>query len=73
LPQQAPRGDLFSLLKKDEHLLAGFTSVASSEPGVEMAGFANNKYRLTVSRLIPSSRAIRRRDQPRASKVQIVS
>ena len=49
--------------------MAGFASPASSSPVVEMAGFANRKYRPTVSRSIPSSRAIRRRDQPRSSKL----
>ena len=49
--------------------MAGFASPASSSPVVEMAGFANRKYRPTVSRSIPSSRAIRRRDQPRSLKL----
>jgi hypothetical protein len=42
--------------------MAGFDSLSPSEPGVEMAGFAplpRCKYRPTVSRLIPSSHAIR--------------
>jgi hypothetical protein len=47
----------------------GVASPASSSPVVEMTGFANRKYRPTVSRSIPSSRAIRRRDQPRSSKL----
>jgi hypothetical protein len=52
--------------------MAGFASPESSEPVVEMAGFAEPKYLLTVSRSIPSSRAIRRRDQPRSRKEWIV-
>jgi WD40 repeat protein len=41
----------------------------SADSVVEMAGFANRKYRPTVSRSILSSRAIRRRDQPRSLKL----
>src|SRR5258708_22221512 len=37
-----------------------------------MAGFANRKYRPTVSRLIPSSFAMRRWDHPRSAKLYIV-
>src|SRR6266849_471682 len=53
--------------------MAGFGSGSPSEPGVEMAGFdrASRRYLPIVSRLIPSSRAIRRCDQPCAAKVKI--
>src|SRR5271167_4077853 len=53
--------------------MAGFEFGSESEPGVEMAGFgrASKRYLLTVSRLMPSSRAIRRLDQPLPSKVNI--
>jgi hypothetical protein len=49
--------------------MAGFESVsAATEPGGAMAGFgasaASLRYRATVSRLIPSSFAIRRWDKP---------
>src|SRR5271157_1370193 len=49
---------------------AGFGPSAGSDPAGGMAGFgsptsrANRRYRATVSRSIPSSRAIRRWDQP---------
>jgi hypothetical protein len=46
--------------------MVGFASPDPSSPVVEMPGFANRKYRPTVSRSIPSSRAIRRRDHPRS-------
>jgi hypothetical protein len=55
--------------------MAGFGLLSPSTPGVEMAGFdslLNSKYRPTVSRLIPSSQAIRRWDQPRSAKLYIV-
>src|SRR5438309_5200723 len=53
--------------------MAGFAAGSDAEPGVEMAGFdrASRRYLPTVSRLIPSSRAIRRCDQPCAAKVKI--
>src|SRR5467141_911084 len=53
--------------------LAGFAAESDAEPGVEMAGFdrASRRYLPIVSRLIPSSRAIRRCDQPCAAKVKI--
>src|SRR5947199_5886698 len=53
--------------------MAGFGSGSPSEPRVEMAGFdrASRRYLPTVSRLISSSRAIRRCDQPCAAKVKI--
>src|SRR5271154_7065304 len=53
--------------------MAGFEFGSGSEPGVEMAGFgrASRRYLPTVSRLIPSSRAIRRLDQPLPAKVDI--
>ena len=53
--------------------MAGFEFASESEPGVEMAGFgrASSKYLLTVSRVMPSSRAIRRLDQPLPAKVNI--
>jgi len=44
---------------------AGFAASPSSTPIVEMAGFANHRYQLTVSRLVSSSLAIRRCDHPR--------
>jgi hypothetical protein len=50
--------------------MAGFAAAPSSHvPVVEMAGFAKRKYRPTVSRLIPSSLAIRRRDHPRSARL----
>src|ERR1700691_2323274 len=53
--------------------MAGFESEDGSAPGVGMAGFgrASSKYLPTVSRLMPSSRAIRRLDQPLPAKVNI--
>ena len=53
--------------------MAGFESGSGSEPGVEMAGFgrASKSYFPTVSRLMPSSRAMRRLDQPLPAKVTI--
>jgi putative transposase len=42
-----------------------FDPLPSSEPAIEMAVFARRRYRRTVSRLIPNSLAIRRRDHPR--------
>src|SRR5208283_3181600 len=53
--------------------LAGFAAGSYSEPEVEMAGFdrASRKYLPTVSRLMASSRAIRRWDQPLHAKVNI--
>jgi hypothetical protein len=47
----------------------GFAAAPSSTPVVEMVGFANRKYRPTVSRLIPNSFAIRRCDHPRSPPV----
>jgi hypothetical protein len=41
-------------------------------PVIEMAGFGSRKYRLTVSRLIPNSFAIRRCDRPRWAKLYVV-
>ena len=52
--------------------MAGFASAAPSTPVVEMAGFDNRKYRLTVSRSIPSSSAMRRCDHPRSRRLYIV-
>jgi hypothetical protein len=52
--------------------MAGFEASPSSKPVIEMAGFGSRKYRPTVSRLIPSSFAIRRCDQPRWAKLYIV-
>ena len=52
--------------------MAGFGASPSSKPAVEMAGFGSRKYRPTVSRLIPNSFAIRRRDHPRWAKLYIV-
>jgi hypothetical protein len=49
--------------------MAGFAASPCSTPIVEMAGFANHRYRLTVSRLIPSSLAIRRCDHPRSARL----
>ena len=46
--------------------MAGFESAVPSAPGVAMAGFTAERYRHTVSRWMPSSRAMRRCDQPRA-------
>ena len=53
--------------------MAGFEFGSGSEPGAEMAGFdrASTRYLPTVSRLMPSSRAIRRLDQPLPAKVNI--
>jgi hypothetical protein len=53
--------------------MAGFEFGSGSEPGGEMAGFgrASKRYLPTVSRLMPSSRAIRRLDQPLPAKVTI--
>jgi hypothetical protein len=53
--------------------MAGFEFGPGSEPGVEMAGFgrASKRYFPTVSRLMPSSCAIRRLDQPLPAKVKI--
>ena len=53
--------------------MAGFAEFRASVPAVEMAGFdcASRRYRPTVSRLMASSRAIRRCDQPCAAKVKI--
>ena len=53
--------------------MAGFAAGSDAEPGVEMAGFdrASRRYLPTVSRLMVSSRAIRRGDQPCAAKVKI--
>src|ERR1051326_267794 len=53
--------------------MAAFAPGSDSEPGGEMAGFdrASRRYLPTVSRLISSSRAIRRCDQPCAAKVKI--
>ena len=53
--------------------MAGFEFGSESEPAVEMAGFAraSSKYLPTVSRLMSSSRAIRRLDQPLPAKVNI--
>jgi hypothetical protein len=48
---------------------SGFAASPSSTPIVEMAGFANRRYRLTVSRLIPSSLAIRRCDHPESARL----
>src|SRR6185437_88777 len=58
--------------------LAGFGSPPpSSEPGGALAGFesadARRMWRATVSRLMPSSRAIRRTDHRRACSESIVS
>src|SRR6202035_4257854 len=53
--------------------MAGFdSSFPARLPVIEMAGFGNRKYRPTVSRLIPNSFAIRRRDHPRWAKLYIV-
>src|ERR1035441_3147086 len=58
--------------------MAGFSPSVGSNPAGEMAGFgsatwrANRRYRTTVSRSIPSSRAIRRWDQPPRLNVLIV-
>src|SRR5271163_4506742 len=53
--------------------MAGSGVGSASEPGVEMAGFefTSRRYLPTVSRLMSSSRAIRRWDQPCAAKVVI--
>src|SRR5882724_3766785 len=58
--------------------LAGFGASIGADPAGEMAGFgssawrANRRYRATVSRSIPSSRAILRWDQPPRLNVLIV-
>src|SRR5512133_1516577 len=58
--------------------MAGFGPPTGSDPAGEMAGFgsatwrANRRYRATVSRSMPSSRAIRRWDQPPRLNVLIV-
>jgi hypothetical protein len=53
--------------------MAGFESpFPARSPVIEMAGFGSRKYRPTVSRLIPSSFAMRRCDQPRWAKLYIV-
>jgi hypothetical protein len=53
--------------------MAGSGAGSDSEPGVEMAGFefTSRRYLPTVSRLMSSSRAIRRWNQPCAAKVKI--
>ena len=51
--------------------MAGFESAPTSDPAVEMAGFAGSRYLRTVPRSMPSSRAIRRRDHPRAARATI--
>src|SRR5580704_1285946 len=53
--------------------MAGFEFGSGSEPEVGMAGFdrASARYLPTVSRLMPSSRAMRRLDQPLPAKVNI--
>ena len=53
--------------------LAKTRPTPAAEPRVEMAGFerASRRYLPTISRLIASSRAIRRCDQPCAAKVKI--
>ena len=53
--------------------MAGFGSASPFEPGGTLAGFetASRRCRPTVSRWRPSSRAIRRLDQPCADKVNI--
>src|SRR5207249_4321399 len=53
--------------------MAGFVPGSDSEPVVEMAGFdrASPRYLPTVSRLMSSSRAIRRCDQPCSARVKI--
>ena len=47
-------------------MVVHFASAGSPEPGVEMLVHfdSSSMYRLTVRRLIPSSRAMRRWDQP---------
>src|SRR5437899_1735521 len=58
--------------------MAGFAPSTGSDPAGGMAGFgsstwrANRRYRATVSRSTPSSRAIRRWDQPPRLNVLIV-
>ena len=44
--------------------MAGFAPEPSSDFAIELAAFPNRRYRPTVSRLIPNSLAIRRRDHP---------
>ena len=53
--------------------MAGFAVGSESEPRVEMAGFdrPSRTYLPTVSRLISSSRAIRRCDQPCSANAKI--
>ena len=53
--------------------MAGFDFGSGSEPPVEMAGFgrASNRYFPTVSRLMPSLRAIHRLDKPLPTNVKI--
>jgi hypothetical protein len=53
--------------------MAGFAPDSEAVPVSGMAGFdsASRKYRPTVSRCRPSSRAIRRRDQPCSANVKI--
>ena len=54
--------------------MAGFAAPPGSSPGVEMAGFETSpRCRATVSRLMPSVRAIRRLDHPCAYNVIIES
>jgi hypothetical protein len=61
------------MLRDPVGALAGFESpTPGSDPGGALAGFeAARKCRATVSRLIPSSRAIRRWDQPWVCKALI--
>ena len=53
--------------------MAGFAAGSEAEPVSTLAGFepASRKWRPTVSRWMPSSRAMRRWDQPCAAKVVI--
>ena len=53
--------------------MAGFEESSTSDPAGGMAGFErpSRTYLPTVSRWIPSSRAMRRPDQPLATKVKI--
>jgi hypothetical protein len=59
--------------KEPEGTLAGFGSASPFEPGGTLTGFepASRRCRPTVSRWRPSSRAIRRFDQPCAANVNI--
>jgi hypothetical protein len=50
--------DCVSLARFPVIEIAGFQSAPSSEPVIEMVGFAKRRYRRTVSRLIPNSLAI---------------